>query len=429
MHKIKILLVAATLLPFAEVAAEQANAPPTGFTALFNGQDLSGWQGLVGNPEERASMSPERLTVAQKLADQSMREHWQVVDGVLSFDGAGENLCTTHDYENFELSVDWKIVPNGISGIYLRGSPQVQICDPARSPRNNCGSGGLFNNQKHSDEPLVTADNPVGQWNTFYVLMIGNRVTVKLNDKLVVDDVVLENYWNRRKPIYARGPIELQSHGNSVYFRNIFLRELPKHPSPPWETLFDGSDLEHWDFSRRGWRIEDGDLAVSRRRRNRQESDNFIWTKERFGDFILDLEFKTAPKCNSGVFIRTDDRVDWLHSGIEIQILDSFGREEIGKHDCGAVYDLMPPRVNAARPPDEWNQMTIVAQDNLLSVVLNDQRIIDLDLNDWTEAHRNPDGTENKFNTAYRDLKREGFIGFQDHGTPVWFRNVRIKKL
>ncbi len=250
-----LLLSVVTLFvcgPLAATEPSAANSPPSGFVALFNGQDLSGWQGLVQTPAERAALSPEKLAAAQQLADESMREHWRVEDGVLAFDGAGHNLCTVRDYENFELYVDWKIVPDGISGIYLRGAPQVQICDPARSAKNRVGSGGLFNNKQHPDEPLVTADNPVGQWNTFYILMIGERVTVTLNGKLVVDDVVLENYWDRGKPIYATGPIELQSHGNPVYFRNIFLRELPHHPSPSWENLFDGTDLDRWDYRRRG---------------------------------------------------------------------------------------------------------------------------------------------------------------------------------
>ena len=115
----------------------------------------------------------------------------------------------------------------GDSGIYLRGTPQVQIWDPNDGDRNKVGSGGLFNNQKNPKDPLVLADNPIGQWNTFYIKMVGQRVTIKLNGKLVVDNVILENYWERDKPIYESGQIELQNHGNTLYFRNVYLRELP----------------------------------------------------------------------------------------------------------------------------------------------------------------------------------------------------------
>jgi len=204
--------------------------PPEGFELLFNGRDLSGWQGLVANPKVRAEMSPEELAEAQEKADQSMREHWNVDDGMLVFDGEGENLCTKKDYADFEMYVDWKILPAGDSGIYLRGTPQVQIWDteyePLRKHGGHKGSGALWNNKEHARFPLVKADNPVGEWNTFYIKMVGERVTVKLNDQLVVDNTVMENYWEREKPIYETGPIELQSHGNTLWFRNIYVREL-----------------------------------------------------------------------------------------------------------------------------------------------------------------------------------------------------------
>ena len=209
------------------VAEEKLNVPPEGFTALFNGQDLSGWKGLVGNPKTRAAMSEAELASAQQQADESMRAHWSAQDGVLVFDGKGQSLCTAKDYANFELYVDWKIKEKGDSGIYLRGTPQVQIWDPNDGPRNAVGSGGLFNNQKHPSQPLVVADNPIGEWNTFYIKMVGEKVTIKLNGKLVADDVVLENYWERDKPIYETGQIELQNHGNTLYFRNVFVKELP----------------------------------------------------------------------------------------------------------------------------------------------------------------------------------------------------------
>jgi len=151
-----------------------------------------------------------------------MREHWSVADGVLIFDGKGESLCTVKDYADFELYVDWKIKPKGDSGIYLRGSPQVQIWDHAD------GSGGLYNNQKNPSKPVKKADNPVGKWNTFHIKMVGDRVTVRLNGKLVVDKVVMENYWERDKPIYPTGQIELQAHDNPLFVKNIYVREIPR---------------------------------------------------------------------------------------------------------------------------------------------------------------------------------------------------------
>jgi len=197
-------------------------SPEKGWVALFNGKDLTGWKGLVGDPRSRARMKPEALAKAQKRADEDMRARWKVVDGVLVFDRKGRNLCTAKDYGDFELLVDWKIEPRGDSGIYLRGSPQVQIWCRKE------GSGGLYNNRKHPRKPLVAADRPPGQWNTFYIKMVGERVTVHLNGKCVVNNVVMENYWQRDKPIYPKGAIELQSHGSKLYFRKIWVREIPR---------------------------------------------------------------------------------------------------------------------------------------------------------------------------------------------------------
>ena len=220
------LALLAALVFFISAGASPAadNTPPEGFAALFNGKDLTGWKGLVGNPKSRAAMTPEQLAEAQKKADEQMRAHWKVVDGALEFDGKGQSLCTAKDYGDFEMFVDWKILPHGDSGIYLRGTPQVQIWDLGDRPE---GSGGLYNNKNHPSKPLKCADKPIGQWNTFRIKMVGDKVTVWLNGELVVDNVVMENYWERDKPIYPTGQIELQNHGNTLWFKNVYLREIP----------------------------------------------------------------------------------------------------------------------------------------------------------------------------------------------------------
>jgi hypothetical protein len=209
------------------------NTPPEGFVAVFNGKDLSGWKGLLDpkrkldNPINRAKLSPEETKVAQAEADENMRKHWRVEDGALVFDGKGRSLCTARDYGDFELYVDWKILPKGDSGIYLRGSPQVQIWDTALTNVGaQVGSGGLYNNKKNPSKPSAKADKPVGEWNTFWIKMVGDKVWVKLNDQLVVDGVVLENYWDANQPIFPTGQIELQNHGNTLWFKNVYIKEL-----------------------------------------------------------------------------------------------------------------------------------------------------------------------------------------------------------
>lgn len=218
----RMLAIALLLLPTLAFAAD--NTPPEGFVALFNGKDLEGWKGLLAapndNPIKRAKLTPEQLAAEQKKADENMRKHWRVEDGALVFDGKGRSLCTVKDYGDFEMLVDWKILPKGDSGLYLRGTPQVQIWD---SP---VGSGGLFNNQKNPSKPIKVADRPVGEWNTFRIKMVGEKVTIHLNDVLVTDNVTLENFWDRKQPIFPSGQIELQNHGNTLWFKNIYIKEL-----------------------------------------------------------------------------------------------------------------------------------------------------------------------------------------------------------
>ncbi|WP_254506890.1 3-keto-disaccharide hydrolase [Anatilimnocola floriformis] len=221
-------LLLVSLTSFAQETKPQ-NTPPEGFTALFNGKDLTNWQGLVKDIKQRKKMTTEEIAKAQVEADKIAHAHWAAKDGVLEFDGKGQSLCTVKDYKDFELYCDWKIKPKGDSGIYLRGTPQVQIWDPADEAqlKNGAdkGSGSLWNNQKNDRFPKVKADNPIGEWNTFHIKMVGDKVVIHLNGQLVTD-TVLENYWDRSIPCYETGPIELQNHGNTLYFRNIFIKEL-----------------------------------------------------------------------------------------------------------------------------------------------------------------------------------------------------------
>ena len=205
------------------------NVAPNGFVAIFNGKDHTGWKGLLkgpyDNPSKRATLSEAEAKTLQEAADAEMRDHWNIVDGVFVFDGKGRSMCTAGDYGDFDMFVDWKIKEKGDSGIYLRGSPQVQIWDPELG---KVGSGGLYNNQKNPSKPLALADRPIGEWNTFRIKMIGEKVWVWLNGVLVVDNTTLENYWDRSQPIYSTGQIELQNHGNTLYFKNVFLRSIPR---------------------------------------------------------------------------------------------------------------------------------------------------------------------------------------------------------
>jgi hypothetical protein len=217
------------------VAAQQEaklNSPPPGFTALFNGHDLDGWQYVI-TMKERKTLKKEQIE--KKLAEgkEKISKHWTVKDGVLSYDGKANSLQTKKDYGNFELLVDWKIAEKGDSGIYLRGQPQVQIWDSDRTPGakgkdKGSGSGALWNNPEDKGKrPLKKADKPVGEWNTFRIIVKGDLVTVYLNGELVLDKQPLLNFWFRGEAVPKKGPIELQHHGDPLWFRNIFIKELP----------------------------------------------------------------------------------------------------------------------------------------------------------------------------------------------------------
>jgi hypothetical protein len=251
MSRLALLSAVALGLAVAAPAPAEDNKPPEGFTALFNGKNLDGWQGNI-DMKQRETLSKEKLDAELAKRNKIATENWSVKDGVIHHTGkGGVSLQTTKDYGNFELMLDWKIEKNGDSGIYLRGQPQVQIWDSDNSPgaRNEdkgTGSGGLWNNpypptvgkdanietklkegRKIGKIPLKKADKPVGEWNTFHIIVVGKDVTVKLNGAVVVEKAELRNYWFPNKPTPEKGPIELQYHGDPLWFKNIYIKELP----------------------------------------------------------------------------------------------------------------------------------------------------------------------------------------------------------
>ncbi len=404
---------------------------PEGFTPLFNGKDLDGWKGLVGNPKTRAAMSGDELAAAQKEADEVMRAHWAVEDGVLVFDGKGKSLCTAKDYGDFELMVDWKIKEGGDSGIYLRGTPQLQIWDTEfedyfRHGAEN-GSGAFWNNKNNPRFPLVKADKPVGEWNTFHIRMIGERATAKLNGKLVCDNVVLENYWERNLPIYRNGQIELQNHGNTLYFRNIYVREisgdetnkaLAEVDADKFQPLFNGKDFTGWTGALENYEAVGGEI------RCKQGKGGNLLTDKEYGDFIARLEFKLPPGGNNGVVVRYSGEGQPHINGMELQVLDS-EHPKYAKLDPrqyhGSVYGLVPAHRGYLRPTGEWNFQQVTIKGSNIKVELNGFTIVDADLSTVKESKDGevPPGPSRK----------SGFFGFAGHGDAVQFRNVRIRKL
>jgi len=402
-----------------------------GFSFLFNGKDLSGWKGLVTDPPQRAKMAPSALKRAQAEADALMRAHWKVIEGGLAFDAKGHSLCTARDYADYEMFVDWKIEPKGDSGIYLRGSPQVQIWDLTQSPD---GSGGLYNNKNNPSKPLLRADLPVGEWNTFYIRMAGDRVTIELNGVVVTDNVIMENYWEREKPIYPSGQIELQAHSTPLNFRNIYIREIPRAAAAPptpvqgpvsaaeegFVPLFNGRDLTGWTGDTTGYKVEDGKIVVS------PEGGGNLFTGGEFKDFIFRFEFKLAPGANNGIGIRAPLTGDAAYAGMEIQVLDDSAevyRNLKPYQYHGSIYGVVPARRGGLKPVGEWNVEEIAVKGRRVTVTLNGTTIVDDDIDlasaGGTSDHREHPGLKNE----------TGHIGFLGHGTRVEFRNIRIRDL
>lgn len=193
-----------------------------------------------------------------------------------------------------------------------------------------------------------------------------------------------------------------------------------------WRLLFDGKTLDGWACTSpgsKGWVAEDGAIF------HNLQGGGYLYTKDRFGDFELKIDFMVDKGTNSGIFFRWADLGDPVQTGIEMQVLDSAGVEKPGKHHCGSIYDVLEPSQNAMRPALEWNTVVLRCSGPYITISMNGKRIINMDLDRYTEPHVNLDGTRNKFVTAYKDMPREGHIGLQEHGGKVWFKNVKIREL
>ncbi len=410
-----------------------------GFVSMYNGKNLDGWKGLVADPIKRSKMDAKTLATAQEKADAEAVESWKVLpNGDLFFANKGNNLASVKKYGDMEMYVDWKIIDDkkqeGDAGIYLRGTPQVQIWDNARVKVGaQVGSGGLYNNKIHPSKPLVVADNKLDEWNTFRIIMKGDRVTVYLNGVLVTDNVILENFWDRSMPIFAEEQIELQAHGSPVAYRDIYIREFPRvkpfelsaqEKKDGYKILFDGTNMHNWTGNTADYIIENGNMAI--RPKPGKGSGGNLFTKEEYSDFVFRFEFKLTPGANNGLGIRAPLTGDAAYSGIELQILDSeapiYKNLKIYQYH-GSVYGIMPAKRGYLKPVGEWNYQEVVVKGPKIKVILNGTVILDGDI---TDARKNG-AADGKQHPGL--LRESGHIGFLGHGSPVEFKNIRIKDL
>ena len=434
MNPSKSPFVLSLILLMAGAAAQAKIDPPEGFVSLYNGKNLDGWWGLkTENPAKWMELSPEDLAKKKKASLADIQKHWSARGDILHNDGHGLYLTTEKNYGDFELLVDYKTVAKADSGIYLRGIPQVQIWDYTKEGGKwkigaDKGSGGLWNNSKGKPgkDPLVLADNPIGEWNSFRIRMVGENVTIHLNDKLVVDNVRLENYFNRKGPLPEKGPIQLQTHGGEISWRNIFIKELgkstkvKKKSAGGFKKVFNGKDFEGWSGPLANYQIVDGAIQC------KKGKGGTIFTKESYEDFVVQFEFKLPPGGNNGLALRYPGKGDTAYVGMcELQVLDNTAKKYAKLHPAqyhGSAYGMFPAKRGFLKKPGEWNHQEVTVDGHSIKVVLNGETILDCDLS-------KPGKTMAPLEKYKGRLRTEGHFGFAGHSDPVSFRNVRIKRL
>ncbi len=403
--------------------------------ALFNGTDLSGWYAIkTQNPREFKKLPPEEQQKLISDAKANTAKFWKVENGILVNDGTGPFLTSEKEFRDFDLKLEFKIAPGTDSGVYLKASPQVQIWDFTHEPSfkhgAEKGSGGLWNNKAHPDArmPLVLADNPVGQWNKLHVTQTGARTTIVLNEKKIVEHQIMDNYWNRERPLIASGPIQLQTHGGRMEWRNIIAEELTADASNTilaaanrdgFEKVFNGTDFTGWKGPIDNYEIADGILKC------KPGKGGTIYTESEYADFVARFEFRLPPGGNNGLAIRYPGRGDTAYVGMcELQVLDNTA-EKYKSLDSrqyhGSAYGMAAAEQSYLRPVGQWNFQEVTVVGSTIKVELNGNVILDTDLSeikDYLGDYPHP-GKD-------RTL---GHFGFAGHSDPVEFRNVFIKKL
>ncbi len=415
-----------------------SSTPPPGFTALYNGKDLTGWRGgdTVDHRKFLAMAEQERAAQVAKW-NATMREHWSAQGEELVNDGLGAYATTEKDYGDIELLVDYRTVARADSGIYLRGVPQVQIWDYTEEAKfsigSNKGSGGLWNNSAGAPgkDPLVLADKPFGEWNSLRIRMVGSRVSVWLNEALVVDHAIMENYYDRKMPVPARGPIQLQTHGGEIRWRNIFVREigseeandiLRSHGAEGFTDIFNGRDLSGWAGALASYEVRDGSIVC------KPGQGGTIYWDQTLTDFQARVEFKLPAGGNNGLAIRYPGTGDTAYVGMtELQVLDDNYEQVRGPIDRrqahGSAYGMVAAARGYQHPIGEWNLQDVTIKGSTIRVELNGTVILDTDVStvdpaSYMGGNRHPGVT-----------RTEGFFGFAGHSDPVMFRNVRVRSL
>jgi len=422
------------VLPLSSLVASGAE-PPAGFRKLFNDVDLAGWHGMEHfDPYKLESLAPQERDELLAKQTANAREHWRVEQGELVNDGKGAYLTSDEEFEDFELRLEYKTVALADSGIYLRATPQVQIWDYTKAGGKwdrgaDKGSGGLFNNARGAPgrDPLVFADKPFGEWNSFRIVMVGERTTVYLNDRLVVDGARLENFWRKNEPLRRRGPIQLQTHGGEIRWRNVWVRPIGVDEANSYlrsvrgdgfQTLFNGTNLEGWAGAVDDYEVREGAIVC------KPGKGGVLFHKDVFDDFVMQVEYQMPAAGNNGLAIRYPGEGRASYVGMcEIQLLDDEDAK-YAKLDprqyTGSVYGMAAPARGYNRPLGQWNFMDVEVRGSTIQVELNGTRITDADVSTITQfmgdlPHPGKD-------------RLSGHVGFAGHNDPVAIKGVRVRR-
>lgn len=431
------LLIFLACISASAETSEPLNTAPPGFTPLFNGGNLDGWWGAdTEDPRKYLALSEAEFAKKHQASLEDIRQHWTVQNGELVNDGHGLYLTSDEMFGDFELLVDYKTVPSADSGVYLRGCPQVQIWDSTEKAKFSLGadkgSGGLWNNSPGAPgkDPLVKADKPFGEWNHLRIIMAGSHVWVWLNEQQTVNDAVLENYYDRKLPVPPKGPVQLQTHGEEIRWRNIFIRKIGSEEA---NRLLRGKDPEGFesifngrDFS--GWAGPLDCCAITNQAiRWLEKKGGTIYTTKNFTNFVARLEFNLPPGGNNGLAIRYPGDGDTAYVGMcECQVLDdnyeqSTGQKIDPRQAHGSAYGIIAALRGYQHPIREWNYEEITVKGSTIKVELNGTIILNGDL---STASNFMDGKQH----PGKD-RTSGHFGFAGHNDPVMFRNIAIKSL
>ena len=411
-----------------EIKGLMAKLPEAGFEPLS--LEPENRKAVVGNPETRKAMKPKALAKAQLEADAAMAQKWVLTDGILTAQANAPAIQFPKQYENFEMILDWKTP--GEAGIAVRAIPQIRLGGVS-------GTGMLAD-----DKGVADADNRPGNWNTLYVKVVDDRITVFENDVKIVENAVMTNPDMPGEPVSICGCIELIAGTAPVEFRNVYVNELPSTPvfelsaeeaAEGFEVLFDGRSLHKWTGNTTNYVPLNGTIDVTAQ----YGGSGNLYTKKEYSDFVLRFEFRFIREgVNNGIGIRTPMGVDAAFEGMEIQILDHDApiyKDIKNYQQHGSVYGVIAAKRVKFPPLGDWNVEEIRAVGDRITVTVNGEVILDGNIREACQGHcvGDPGEKGNHYMIDHRNhpglFNKSGHLGLLGHGAGIQFRNLRVLDL